>query len=172
MAITTGTVRLVLVKVRANRYSFQALMNASRPVVTRAGIMTGNSTRNSVWRGLAPSTRAASSSSPGMSRTKLVSTQTVKGMVKIRYVRIRPTGLLYRPRALIRVYRPDSTAICGKTLTARMTYMMICLPLKRKRPRAYAANEPISRLMRTEPTATIREYSRPRWKFGLANTWV
>jgi hypothetical protein len=44
-AMATGTVRAwgsIEVKVRAKSYSFQAAINASRPVVTRAGMVSGS----------------------------------------------------------------------------------------------------------------------------------
>ena len=83
--IATGTVRMdsVLVNVSANRNSFHAPMNASRPVVTIAGHKSGRKTCVMMIQGVAPSTMAASSISTGRSRMKVVSTQTVKGSVKI-----------------------------------------------------------------------------------------
>jgi len=45
LAMITGSVRAsgwIEVKVRANRYSFQAPMKASRPVVTSAGAVSGS----------------------------------------------------------------------------------------------------------------------------------
>ena len=56
-AIATGTVRMSLVKVKvsANRNSFQAAMNASRPVVTSAGPISGMNTRVTMVNGVAPS---------------------------------------------------------------------------------------------------------------------
>ena len=63
--------------------SFQALMKASKPVVTSAGHISGRNTRVMITHGVAPSTMAASSISTGRSRMKVVSTQTVKGSVKI-----------------------------------------------------------------------------------------
>src|SRR5690625_4227042 len=50
-AMATGTVRAagsMLVNVSANRYSFHAWMNASRPVVTSAGAVSGSSTCQNV----------------------------------------------------------------------------------------------------------------------------
>ena len=44
--MTTGTVRALgsmLVKVSANKYSFQAAIKDSKPVVTRAGVVRGKS---------------------------------------------------------------------------------------------------------------------------------
>ena len=58
-------------------------MKASRPVVARAGPISGRNTLVMMVNGLAPSTIAASSSSLGSSRMKVVSTQTVNGRVKI-----------------------------------------------------------------------------------------
>ncbi|MNR39849.1 hypothetical protein D3C85_1580870 [compost metagenome] len=83
--MATGTVRWlsVRVNVRANRNSFHAAMKANKPVVTRAGQSSGNSTRVSVTQGDAPSMIAASSSSWGSCPMNVVSTQTVKGRVKI-----------------------------------------------------------------------------------------
>jgi hypothetical protein len=84
-AIATGTVRVVFdeVKVSANRNSFQAPMKARSPVVTIAGHISGRNTLVMITQGVAPSTIAASSISIGRSRMKVVSTQTVKGSVKI-----------------------------------------------------------------------------------------
>ena len=58
-------------------------MKASRPVVTSAGHISGMNTLVMITQGVAPSTIAASSISIGRSRMKVVSTQTVKGSVKI-----------------------------------------------------------------------------------------
>lgn len=84
-AIPTGTVRICAeeVNVSAKRNSFQAAMKARSPVVTRAGHMSGRKTLLTICQGVAPSTMAASSISMGRSRMKVVSTQTVKGRVKI-----------------------------------------------------------------------------------------
>ena len=59
-------------------------MKASSPVVTSPGAISGSSTFQNTWSGVAPSTYAASSRSPGSARMKLVSTQIVNGSVKIR----------------------------------------------------------------------------------------
>ena len=72
-----------MVKVSANRNPFHAPMKARRPVVTRAGHIKGMKTLVMITQGVAPSTMAASSISIGRSRMKVVSTQTVKGRVKI-----------------------------------------------------------------------------------------
>ena len=56
-------------------------MNASSPAVTMPGAIIGNSTLNKVCVGVAPSMKAASSSSIGISRTKLVRIQIVNGSV-------------------------------------------------------------------------------------------
>ena len=95
-AMATGTVRSSFesVKVSAKRNSFQAAMKASRPVVARAGHMSGRKTRVITVHGRAPSTSAASSSSLGSSRMKVVSTQVVKGSVKIMYERVSESRLL------------------------------------------------------------------------------
>src|SRR4029079_5166739 len=84
--IASGTVYLAgsWMNESANRYSFQAEMNASSPVVTRPGRISGSSTLRNVCIGVAPSTNAASSSSPGIERKKFVSTQMVKGSVNVR----------------------------------------------------------------------------------------
>ena len=71
------------VKVSAKRNSFQAPMKARSPVVTSAGHISGMKTLVMMTQGVAPSTIAASSISIGRSRMKVVSTQTVKGRVKI-----------------------------------------------------------------------------------------
>ena len=46
-------------KVKAKRYSFQALMKANSPVVTKAGALKGSMIIRNVWNGDAPSTCAA-----------------------------------------------------------------------------------------------------------------
>ncbi len=86
-AMATGTVRMSFesVSVRAKRNSFHAAMKASRPVVTSAGHISGRKTWRTITKDEAPSTTAASSSSFGRSRMKVVSTQTVKGSVRIRF---------------------------------------------------------------------------------------
>src|SRR5690242_9555833 len=70
-AIATGTVRFsgVSVNVSANRNSFHAATNASSPVLTSAGAITGANTREAMIHGEAPSMIAASSISRGTSRT-------------------------------------------------------------------------------------------------------
>src|SRR3990167_8843646 len=83
--IETGTVRSSLssTKVSANMNSFQAAMKASRPVDTSAGHSSGMNTSLMMRQGPQPSMIAASSSSLGNCFMKVVSTQTVKGRVKI-----------------------------------------------------------------------------------------
>ena len=56
--ITTGTVFIVsvTVKVRANKNSFQAAMNAKSPVETKPGIVNGSRISQNTLRGDAPST--------------------------------------------------------------------------------------------------------------------
>ena len=84
-AIATGTVRssLVSVNVSAKRNSFQAAMKANSPVVAIAGHINGRNTLVMVTQGVAPSMIAASSSSCGNWRMKVVNTQTVNGRVKM-----------------------------------------------------------------------------------------
>ncbi len=56
-----------------SRYSFQEARNTRIAVVNSAGAASGKITSRKAWPGVAPSTRAACSSSHGMSAKKLVS---------------------------------------------------------------------------------------------------
>ena len=90
-ATATVTVRALgsmAVKVKAKRNSFQALMKANSPVVTRAGALKGSKIIWNVWNGVAPSTCAACIISEGRPLKKAVNTQTLKGRVKSKYDRI------------------------------------------------------------------------------------
>ena len=64
--------------------SFQARMKAKIPVATSPGATSGRVTRMKAPRRLAPSTRAASSSSSGTPATKPRRVQIVNGSTKIR----------------------------------------------------------------------------------------
>ena len=64
--------------------SFQARMKAKMPVATRPGATSGSVTRMNAPKRLAPSTRAASSSSSGTPATNPRSVQIVNGRTKIR----------------------------------------------------------------------------------------
>ena len=79
----TGTVRWLSsdTKVSANRNSFHAPMKASRPVETIAGASSGMKTSKMMRSGPQPSMIAASSSSFGRPRMKVVRIQTVNGSV-------------------------------------------------------------------------------------------
>ena len=69
---------------RAKMNSFHARMKAKMPVATRPGATSGSVTRMNAPKRLAPSTRAASSSSSGTPDTKPRSVQIVNGRTKIR----------------------------------------------------------------------------------------
>src|SRR6185503_11910026 len=161
-AMPTGTVRslLVSVKVSANRNSFHAAMNASRPVVTRAGHISGMNTRVMMTHGDAPSRIAASSSSLGSSRMNVVSTQTVNGRVKIMYDSTSAPRWLYRPSARISWYMPDSTATCGNIDTPRMVSNSRARPRNRMRASANAAVTPRNSDAATVSSATMTEFHR------------
>src|SRR5579871_706648 len=154
----------------ANRNSFHAAMNASKPVVTNAGEISGSITRYSVWNGLHPSTYAASSRSLGICAKKLVSTQTVNGSVKIRYVRISDHNVLYRPNWLTRSKSAGNTAMVGNIVIARIKYMTGSRPRKRKRPIAYAASTPMTSDISVTTVATTAEFASACRKAGLLST--
>ena len=67
IAAETGRREGSLVSVIDSRNSFHAKMNASSPAVTRPGAASGSTTLRNAWKCVAPSTRAASSSSLGIS---------------------------------------------------------------------------------------------------------
>ena len=81
MATVTGSVE-VFDSWRASMNSFHVATNARIAVVNSAGVASGRTTMRNAWPRVAPSTRAASSSSHGRSRKKLVSVYTVSGSTK------------------------------------------------------------------------------------------
>ena len=87
-----GTVRLASVDVRvmAKTKSFQAKKNTRIAAVNTPGAASGTITLRKAWKGVAPSTLAACSSSQGISRKNAESTQMAIGRAKVMYGMIRP----------------------------------------------------------------------------------
>src|SRR5690606_162986 len=79
----TGVEARVIETTLEIRYSFQAAKNTSREVVATPGAASGRITRAKAPTGPQPSTRAASSSSQGISRKKVVSTKIASGSAKL-----------------------------------------------------------------------------------------
>src|SRR5690606_30902007 len=82
-ATVTGVEARVIETTLEIRYSFQAAKNTSREVVATPGAASGRITRAKAPTGPQPSTRAASSSSQGISRKKVVSTKIASGSAKL-----------------------------------------------------------------------------------------
>src|SRR5580765_2495222 len=100
---------------------------------------------------------------------KLVSTHTVNGSVKIRYVKMSAPSVSYRWNFVIVVYSAPRIAICGKIVIESIRYMTNERPWNLKRPSAYAANEPMmSDRIVTDP-ATMVELISASWKNGALN---
>src|ERR1700674_4233381 len=132
-------------------------MNASNPVVTRAGHSSGMNTRVMMIHGVAPSITAASSSSLGNPRMKGGSTQTVNGMVNVIYDKVRLSRLLYRPNRRISSNMPDNTATAGNMEMARIANSSVPRPRNCTRPSAYAAVTPKNSDRATTDTDTSTE---------------
>src|SRR5271165_7498612 len=157
--MTTGTVFIlsVTVKVRANKNSFHAAMNARSPVDTSPGIVSGNRICQNTVRGEAPSTYAASSSSFGRLRKYWVITQIVNGIVNIRYVITSPCRVLNRLSCFNMMNRPDSTEICGNIVIVSTRKSTGALNRNGRRPSAYAQMLPKASEINTVDPATMIE---------------
>ena len=64
---------------RAKKNSFHAVMNAKSVVTTTPGAISGATIPTTIWKRVAPSTAAASSTSRGMPRTYACSIQSTNG---------------------------------------------------------------------------------------------
>ena len=74
--------------------SFSVEMNDSRPITARTGAPSGRMIPQKIWAGVAPSTRADSSSSWGIESKNPLSSQAFTPSAPPRYTSIRPERVL------------------------------------------------------------------------------
>src|ERR1700712_3898833 len=89
-AAVTGRLLSVDVSVMANTKSFQAKKKTRIAEVKTPGAASGTMTFRKAWKGVAPSTDAACSSSQGICRKKAESVQIAMGSANVMYGMIRP----------------------------------------------------------------------------------
>lgn len=159
-AIDTGTVRALFVRVnvKANRNSFHAEINASKPVVTIDGIMIGIKTLKRIESFPAPSIIAASSNSVGIVFKKLVNTHTVNGIHIIIYDTINAVLVLYKLKIFINSNIPDKTATCGSVEQLNIANNVTFLPLNFPLANGYAASNDTTKDITDVHVATIAEF--------------
>ena len=117
----TGRTLPPRVKVAAKISSFHESTKTNAPAAKTAGAASGMITRASTWTRVAPSSRAASSSSAGNSRKKAASNQTANGRKKTVCGTIAPRCVPTSPTSLSCTSIGTSTAAGGKNATASST---------------------------------------------------
>ena len=88
-------------RIAGNRKSFQETTNENMATVASPGTMSGRYTIHIVFKRLAPSIRAASSSSRGTASINVVSVHTLKGSARSTWTRTTLQILSYRPKEAI-----------------------------------------------------------------------
>src|SRR5919112_318958 len=150
------------VKVEAKINSFQASTKTKTPVANREGAASGTTTDDSTLSLPAPSTLAASSTSAGSSRKKVVRSRIAKGKNITVSGTMAPSWVPTRPLSLSCTSRGTSRATGGKNV---MASMMPSNPFEKgspKRDRAYAAGQARTSVSTAVLPAMMALFARPR----------
>src|SRR5215475_10844275 len=149
-----------LVIIRANAYSFQAVMKQNTAVAAIPVAACDSTILKNASTRVYPSTRAASSYSLGISSMKPFISHTENDGLKAVYSMISPMCESTSPTARYIRNIGIATTTGGSILVLRMKNSQSCSPGMRKREKPYAVIVPIATARNVLTTAMIRLFKK------------